>query len=173
MKDENNILNDEEELNKLASLLSDAGKKSPFSTPEGYFDALPQIIMRKCQPEVSGKKWAWGISSNYSTVMVAATVIVGFILVLFFLFVRPSRLVHKNQTDTTAFVPDERMMNDLSNELDESTIIDAVISGSPEFNSDSGILEKDDLLPVNSDYTKDDLINYLLDANTDIDLISQ
>ena len=173
MNNEKNILNEDEELNKMAPVLSGINKKNPYTAPEGYFEALPQILMRKYQTNFSDKKWTWGIFTDYRPVMVVATVIVAFTIAFFFMFVNPWRPVQKNEGDSTTFVQVERMMNDFSDDIDESTIIEAVLAESPENSSDSTLWEKDDFLMENPDYTKDDLINYLLDANTDMDNITQ
>jgi hypothetical protein len=173
MNNEKNILNEDEELKKMAPVLSGVNKQNPFTAPEDYFEALPQIIMGKCQPDVPDKKWTWGIFTVYKPVMIVATVIVAFVIGIFFLFVNPRRPLQKNEADYKTFVQDEVMINDLSDVFDESTIIEAVLTESPENFSDSAILEKDDFLMEDRDYTKDDLINYLLDANTDMDNITQ
>ncbi len=173
MNNEKNILNEDEELKKMAPVLSGVNKENPFTAPEDYFEALPQIIMRKCQPNLQAKKWTRGIFTVYKPVMVVATVIVAFAIAIFLLFVNPWRPVQKNEAEYTTFVQDEGMINDLSDDIDESTIIEAVLSESPENSTDSAVLEKDDFLMENPDYTKDDLINYLLDADTDMDIITQ
>jgi len=173
MNNEKKIVNEDEELKKMAPVLSGVNKENPFTAPKDYFEALPQIIMGKCQSNVPDKKWTWGIFTVYKPVMVIATVIVVFAIAIFFLFVNPWRPVQKNETDYNSFVQDEGMINDLSDIFDESTIIEAVLTESPENSSDSAIFEKDDFLMENPYYTKDDLINYLLDANTDMDNITQ
>lgn len=173
MNNEKNILNEDEELKKMAPVLSGVNKENPFTAPEDYFETLPQIIMRKCQPNPQDKKWIRGIFADYRTAMVVATLIVAFTIAIFFLFLNPWRPVQKNEADYTTFVQDEGMINDLSDDIDESTIIEAVLSESPENSTDSALWEKDDFLMEKPDYTKDDLINYLLDANTDMDNITQ
>jgi hypothetical protein len=173
MNNENNILNEDGELKKTAPVLSGLKKENPFTVPEDYFKALPQIIMEKCQPNDAHKKWSWGIFTIYKRMMVVATVIVVLVIATFFLFVKPWRPVQKNEANYNTFIQDEGIINDLSDIIDESSVIEAVISESSENSPDSAILVQDDILKENRDYTKDDLINYLLDSNTELDNMTQ
>jgi len=173
MNNENNILNEDEELKKMAPVLSGLKKENPFTAPEDYFEALPQLILEKCQPYTADKKLNLGIFTFYKPIMVVASVIAVLVIATFFLFVKPWRTVQKDEANYNTFIQDDGIINDLSDVIDESTIIEAVLTESPDNSSDSAILEKDDFLRENRDYTKDDLINYLLDANTDMDNITQ
>ena len=173
MKNENNILNEDEELKKMAPFLWGVNKQNPFKAPEDYFETLPQIIQEKCQTNAENKKWTWGSFTVYKPVMVVASVTVVLVIALFYVFVNPRRPIKENEAEYNSFVRDEGTLNDLSDVFDESTIIDAVLTGSSENVSDSAILEKDNLFMENPEYTKDDVINYLLEENSDMDNVTQ
>lgn len=173
MKNENDILNEDEELKKMAPVLSGVNRENPFTAPEHYFETLPQVIIGKWQRSVTGKERTWRIIAAYKPVMVVATVVVIITIALFFFFANTWRPVQKNVADYSTFTQDEGIINELSDVIDESTIIEAVVTEPFDNFSDTATMAQDDFLIENPDYTNDDLINYLLDANTDTDNVPQ
>jgi hypothetical protein len=171
MNKNKNIVNEDDELKNLAPFLSRLDKKEPFITPVDYFETLPQNILRKFEPKRSGIQLSFGNYTNYWAVAAVSMVLIAFGILLT-LLVKPLHPVQRN-TPETVLVTDESTINDLSNDVDESTIVEAVLSGTPDNTSDSVTLEKDDFLMETPDYTKDDLIDYLLNSSADTENITQ
>ena len=51
-------------MNEEKILMERCGKENPFCTPEGYFDALPQLVMSRIRHRQQRRRiWKWAIAA--------------------------------------------------------------------------------------------------------------
>ena len=161
--------NEDDDFKKPAPVLSSVSKENHFKTPEGYFETLPQLVLKRCQEKSQVTPWFWVFFTNYKKVLVLSTVIFAFTITTgIFLLLHQNQPVQISRVDQSPLVQDDVMLNYISENFDESVIKALVLSEKPTKYNDSLLSEKDDLLTENPGFTKDDVINYLMNENTDL-----
>ena len=164
------ILNEnEDDLKKTAPALSGINKENHFKTPEGYFETRPHLVLKRCQEKPQVTPWYSVFFTNYRKVLVSTTVIFAFTISTgIFLISHHSQSIQISRVDQSPLVQYDGILNYISENFDESMIKEIVLSEKPTKNTDSALLERDDLLTENIEFTKDDVINYLMSENTDL-----
>lgn len=146
-----------------APLLNGIGKGSPFTTPDGYFDALPSLIMAKCRE--SGKQ---RLLISYGKIFPLFSP--RYIFLLFLAIVSVALFVRKQNDNPmedyqkmAAAIPDSVLLNNVQNDM---AYVDV---GDIENLADNQNMPLIENLPDASvpDSSNGQIINYLINNNVD------
>jgi len=156
------------------SELSFVNKENPFIVPEGYFDNLPGIISEKCVISEKAKvsRPFYLLQKVYFPVLSGIAAVAVFILMF--------ELNNKHEADESGIAQTSQVSQEYSylgnliddNDLDESDIVEAVVSDDTAKETMPGLVELNVLSNVqlkngidSLEITKDDIIQYLLDED--------
>jgi hypothetical protein len=132
---------------KLPEELASIGRDNPFSVPKNYFDELPTITSTNILKEKNKQKFfSYLIFRKETIYLFSVCSIIGLVLLVY-----PKFKNEKNDKNFSEYIIDEKY-----NTFDEDMLI--------TFLSDNE--EKENT-------TDDALVNYLLNNNTDINLIME
>jgi disulfide oxidoreductase YuzD len=135
-----------EELNIQAPILSNIPKYNPFDVPVGYFDELPTLIQQKCinrPAKFEWREWLAAIIKPNFAIPVLSVLLIASAAIYY---------TEKNEKQIEKPVAEEINIDEQLQNIDESTIIDALA----ETNNES-INENDN----------EKIMNYLLENNVD------
>jgi hypothetical protein len=135
-----------EELNIQAPYLSSIPKYNPFDVPPDYFDELPTIIQQKCLTrsyKTSWLEWLTMVIRPNFAIPVLSVFLIAFSAIYF---------MDKNGKQATQPVAEEINIDEQLQDIDESTIIDALADAGSE--------------SIKESYNEK-IMNYLLDNNVD------
>lgn len=149
-----NNVEEADELKQIAPALSGIERKNYFTVPDHYFENLAQAIHERCNPISKGITQPWIIFRDYRTVLVVSSVIVLLTIIFFLLYENPWRPLPESQSASMIWTLNDEMTGDLLEEMDENTIMDAMENPS-------------------STFSEDEIIDYLLDENIDIQSINE
>lgn len=136
-----------EELKIEAPVLSNIPKYNPFEVPADYFDELPTAIQEKCtirNLKLTWKEWLAMIFRPNFAIPVLSVFLIAFSAIYY---------LQKNQMEIEPFVAEEINIEEQLQNIDESTIIDALAA---QVNNETSI-----------DTDQDKIMNYLLENDID------
>jgi len=104
-------------------------KENPFTTPENYFDELPQIILNQCKTTSFKSEANYRFNKSILAYAASILIILGFSLAVLYLSNKNEKIKNNNTTDTYT----ENLLNiaDL-HQIDEKCLIDFIIEKSTE-----------------------------------------
>ncbi|MBV4357943.1 hypothetical protein [Pinibacter aurantiacus] len=149
------------ELENLPSFLEDLKHKQTYSTPEGYFEALPGAIFKELKIEqVATQQEAKVVKGNFSNNIfkyAAAAAIIGFVFIAGWLFLGNKQVAPGN-TGIAAIETEVKAVSDsdLNNFVEKNTL-----GGSLALYTDSTQLADDDVKYMLADVSDADLQQYL------------
>jgi hypothetical protein len=142
--------------------LEEIKKGKTFVVPEGYFDALPGIIEeriareRKAQPRIIAL-----FRSNFGYVAAAASIVLVIGLSIFFNQVPDPHVSGSGMAARQGFITKQDIREYLCDNLDESALMELAAAG------DAGE-EKEEELNVVEQLDEQEVIDYLIDNNVDV-----
>lgn len=148
-----------ENLNEETPLLNSIPKRNPFVVPEGYFDALPALIMDKCRESEKGATQP--VADKIFWLFRPQWMITAFIFVAgFSLFLREGNKDTLSYETIAANIPDSVIMENLQNNID---YVD--VNSLEEATQNSGNMPS--LQPAQDTTNNKQIINYLINNNVD------
>jgi|WetSurMetagenome_2_1015567.scaffolds.fasta_scaffold427051_1 hypothetical protein len=181
MKRTKKIFEESEPGDKLSPLLQNLKKENPFQLPENYFEALPDQINSRIK---SLKEKPTNQSSFFSRPLypiLAVAAMFGLVALMFFLLI-PSKKTGEteklaNNSENYNAIEDYLINNA---NIDEESIVNAIIDednntpfiligDSTLINNDSIPKQNTIVFPSDTSISKDDILQYLLDEDLDIE----
>jgi hypothetical protein len=157
-------MNDPNNISENAPGLESAGKVNPFTVPDGYFNELPGLISRRCQPELKDWRIDRSLLTVYRKPIFATVIVVVCMIATVILLLNHQNPVNPvNQNEVASYVMNEAESGDFLNGIDDSDIY-SVSSG-----------EINDPTPIADEFvfSTDEIIDYLLNENIDLETINQ
>jgi len=165
--------NNDEEIDKFSSILSAMQNDNPFVIPESYFDELPAVIQDRCLK--LKKESPYLLFIKHSFVNPQFYISVGVLLIAIVIFSLYFEPIQKNQITLAQNIDVETKVNELidENQIDEAMIIESIVSDTDTVkvikqNTQLNI-SKQNLSIENPEITPDDILQYLLDNEAEIE----
>ena len=160
-----------DEISEIAPVLSGLSKYNPFAVPGGYFDELPAQIQERCIETRTTSLWerlAWLFKPRF--VIPAAAAIIAVVIALVMLKGNGNDPVKQEMAQVTETTADSDTMETVTEEallgMNDAEVLEALWSD-PVTEVSEDTEEEHAYITAN----EEEIMNYLLDNNTDISAI--